>query len=187
MDIKSRDFFGFSFKLAAFINVFSLFFPWWSKFEIIGRIHSDAFFFGFVSYYVDPPPVIVILPSANASLEVTLWSGLFFPLVVLWLILICLGSYFYFKASPKAKTLTKHSLLGVLFSSVALLGFIFSVIEFGGFGSFVGTSNVPSWQDWGPDIGFFLFSFSVTLSFVALIEQLNNGRLNKKISTAIDF
>jgi len=180
MEKKRYDFFGFSLKLAAFLNVLSLLFPWWSKFQIIDRLHSDAFFFGFVSYRVDPPPVIIVIPSGNASLGVSLWPTTFLPCIVLWLLLICVGSYFCIKATSNAKTLTKYSLFGFLFSLITLATFVSSVIAFGGFGSFMGAMSLPSWQDWGPDIGFFLFSFSMALSFVALIAQLNNRRLSKK-------
>jgi hypothetical protein len=180
MEKNRYDFYSFCLKLAAFLNVLSLFLPWWSKFQILNRVHSDAFFFGLVSYFVDPPPIIFILPSGNASFEISFWSTTFMPLVVLWLLLICIGSYLLIKASSKAKILTTYSLFGFIFSLATLVSFAITVTAFSGFGSFMGAITLPSWQDWGPDIGFFLFSYSFTLSFIALLVQLNNRRLSKK-------
>ena len=125
--------------------------------------------------------MIVILPSGGSPLEVSLWPTLLLPFVISWLVLICLGSFLYLKASANATELTNYSLLGFIFSLVVLIGFVFSVIALGDFGSFVGTLSIPSWQDWGPDVGFFLFFYSVMLSFVALIVQLHNRGIGKKV------
>lgn len=169
------------FRIACFLNISTLFLPWWSKFEIYDRMHSDAFLFGILKYYVDPPPAVWAYPSSKATLLFETWSNIYLPFMLIIIILVCVGSFCYFKASMMNSVTHYLGSIGCLFSVVALLSFIFSITTFNGSLGFVGAISAPSWVDWGPDIGFFLMLFSTTLSLIGLFIATKDLRIRIRL------
>jgi hypothetical protein len=168
-------------RIASFLNALTLFLPWWSKFEIYNRIHSDAFLFGFLKYYVDEPPITLILPSSRGSLLFEEWSATYLPFMLVTMVLICVGSFCYVRASIISKGAYRTEIAGCLLSTGALTIFVLSIISFNESGGFVGAIQNPSWVDWGPDIGFFLMLFSTTVALIGLFTTTKALRIRIRV------
>jgi len=179
---KNQGMYSLILKCASIFNILALFFPWWSEFEITQRLHSDAFLFGFLSYHTDPPPVLLILPSESTAYSFQFWPLPYEALMVALVVGICLSSFFYLQASLKEASFLK-GLVGFLLSVIALVTFVASTILYRGYGSFIGAVASPSWRDWGPDVGFFIILFSITLGLIGLIS--NASRIGLRICLRI--
>jgi len=165
------------FRIASFLNTLTLILPWWSRFEIYNRIQSDAFLFGFLKYRVDTAPNMWQYPSSGAPLLFEKWPDTYQPFMLITMMLVCLGSLCYIKASMMSNGTCRTGITGCLFSTGALIIFIHSVVSINESGGFVGVIPTPSWIDWGPDIGFFLILFSTTIALISLISKLKALRL----------
>jgi hypothetical protein len=118
-----------------------------------------------------------IYPSSGASLLFEKWPDTYQPFMLIVIVLICLGGLCYIKAPMMSNGTCRTGIAGCLFSTGALIIFIYSVVSINELGGFVGAIPTPSWIDWGPDIGFFLILFSITIALIGLISKLKALRL----------
>jgi hypothetical protein len=143
-------------------------------------LHTDVFLFCFVDYKIDPPPNVWQLPSSNASLTIG-------PLPLFWgfvlsscIVLICLGTICFLKASKNIRQSFKLGLLGCLLSACALIPFVSFIFGINQPLGFVGAISSPVWIDWGPDVGFYLALFSITMGAICTYSIFRHDQTYKE-------